>query len=79
MAHLHFQRVCNRTPAHKQRAPKRGGAEQQAHLLGYSTSEVLQHIQHLEDVKGTRHLDSLESSCLREEGALDKREQGGAR
>lgn len=44
---------------------KLGGAEQQTHLLGHSTSEALQHIQHLEDVKGTHHLDPLEGSCLK--------------
>lgn len=55
------------------------GAKQQAHLVGHSASEVLQHIQHLEDVKSMHHVDPLESSCLkgwkREGGALDKREQ----
>lgn len=47
--------------------------------MGHSASEVLQHIQHLEDVKSMHHVDPLESSCLkgwkREGGALDKREQ----
>lgn len=79
IAQLHLQRASNRTPAREQRAPAQGGAEQQTHLLGHGTSEVLQHVQHLEDVKGTHHLDSLESSCLREEGAPGKREQGQAR
>ena len=40
-------------------------AEGQAHLLGHSASQVLQHVQHLEDVKRTYHLDPLESSCLK--------------
>ena len=52
-------------------------AEGQAHLLGHSASQVLQHVQHLEDVKRTYHLDPLESSCLkgqeREGRALEKR------
>lgn len=84
IAHLHFQTVCRRAPAHIQIAPaswvKQEGTEQQAHLLGHSASEVLQYVQHLEDVKCTNHLDPLESSCLkrweREGGAFNKREQG---
>lgn len=44
---------------------EQGGAEEQAHLLGHSASQVLQHIQHLEDVKRTHHLDPLESSRLK--------------
>ena len=55
-------------------------AEGQAHLLGHSASQVLQHVQHLEDVKRTYHLDPLESSCLkgqeREGRALEKRSRG---
>ena len=57
-----------------------GKAEDQAHLLGHSASQVLQHVQHLEDVKRTHHLDPLESSCLKgqeKEGrALEKRSRG---
>lgn len=57
-----------------------GRAEDQAHLLRHSASQVLQHVQHLEDVKRTHHLDPLESSCLkgqeREGRALEKRSRG---
>lgn len=39
--------------------------DQQAHLLGHGAPKVLQHIQHLEDVKCMHHLYPLESTCLR--------------
>lgn len=62
---------------------KQAGKEQQAHLLGYGTSEILQYVQHLEDVKGMHHLDPLESSCLkgweREGGVFNRGSRGSSK
>lgn len=48
-----------------------------------SSSEILQYIQHLEDVKGMYHLDPLESSCLkgweRGEGVFHRRSRGSSK
>lgn len=64
-----FQIVCGRTPAAIQHLASWGRQKQvhqQAHLLGHGAPKVLQHIQHLEDVKCMHHLYPLESTCLRE-------------